>query len=127
MKFVGRLVLNGRSTERIEFARKIHGAVSHCKVGRNLSAVGCILHDHIDSTPNAVAFKVGSKRFTHFKAVEHFGRENIKGNKTVFIIGRGNFYTIDQRIVVALVHTAQNGILSFTAGTALKGYTRDTA
>ena len=122
--FVGRFLVDFVPSERLEVAVEVHAVVAGGDVCRELPFHGSVLHDEVHSTTDAVALHVGSKALGHFQSVEHLTRKDVKRNETVLVVGAGNLHAIYQRIIIAFIHTAQNGILPFTAGVA---FHRDTA
>ena len=56
---VGGLLHDGSLVERLEIAVEIHGVVTGGEGGCQLSLGGCVLHDQVDRTTNAVTLLVG--------------------------------------------------------------------
>ena len=56
---VGGLFHDGSLVERLEIAVEIHGVVAGGEGGCQLSFGGCILHDQVDRTTNAITLLVG--------------------------------------------------------------------
>jgi len=112
--------------ERLEIAVEIHSVITCRDTCRELAFCRRILHHKIHRTADTVAFHVCGKRFGHLQTVKHFRRKYVKRNKTVFVIRAWNFHPINQGIIVTLVHTTKNGILTFSATVAFYRYTRHT-
>ena len=86
------------------------GRIPQGAVGGKEESVGGAFHDEVHRAADSVAFHVGSKGLDHLQPVEHFGGEDTHRNEAVFIIGARDLDTVDQGIVVALIHTPNNGI-----------------
>ena len=123
-RFVRRLFGNISVIERLEITVEIHRIVSGRKIGGKLAFRRSIFHDQIHRSSNTITLHIGRQRLGYFQAVQHLGRENVQRYKTVLVVRTRNLYTVNQRIVVTLVHSTQNGILSFAAAVTFHRYTR---
>ena len=119
LHLIGRLLVGVAPIKRSEVAIEIHGVVAGGNVGGYLSFGGRIFHHEVYSSANAVALHVGRQRLAHLYAVEHFAGEKVEGHKAVLVVGRGNLHAVHERVVISLVHSAQNGILSLAAAVSL--------
>ena len=121
-RLVGRLLDNRAVVERLEITAKIHRVVACREVGGDLAFRGRIFHDEIDRAADAVAFHVRGKGFRNLQAVEHLGGEDIERDETVFVVRAGDFHTVNQGIIVSLVHSTEDGVLSFAATVPFNRY-----
>ena len=103
---------------RSQIAVKINGVVTYGGISLNAQRGGCILHHHIDNTTGSIALHVGGKRLGDLQAVHQFTGKKVERHVTFLVVGAGNLNAVYQRVVVALVHTAQHGVLAL-AGTTL--------
>lgn len=81
--------------------------------------VRCVAHDYINRPANSIALLTDNQGFIDFEPVQELRRKNIERHVAVPVVGTGDFYAIDQRVVVAFVHAAQNGKLPVAVGIAL--------
>ena len=119
LHLIGRLLVGVAPIKRSEVAIEIHCVVAGGNVGGYLSFGGRIFHHEVYRAANAVALHVGRQRLAHLYAVEHFAGEKVEGHEAVLVVGRRNLHAVHERVVISLVHSAQNGILSLAAAIAL--------
>ena len=119
LHLIGRLLFGVAPIKRSEVAIEIHGVVAGGNVGGDLPSGGRILHHEVYRAADTVALHVGRQRLAHLYAVEHFAGEKVEGHEAVLVVGRGNLHAVHERVVIALVHSAQNGILSLAAAVSL--------
>ena len=119
LHLIGRLLVGIAPIKRSKVAIEIHGVVAGRNVGGYLSFGGRIFHHKVYSSANAVALHVGRQRLAHLYAVEHFAGKEVEGHEAVLVVGRGNLHAVHERVVISLVHSAQNGILSLAAAVSL--------
>ena len=116
---VGRLLVGIAPAKRSEVAVQIHGIVAGRNVGGDLPSGGRIFHHEVYRAANTVALHIGRQRLAHLYAVEHFTGKEVEGHEAVLVVGRGNLHAVHERVVISLVHSAQNGILSLAAAVSL--------
>ena len=117
---------DGSLVERLEIAVEIHGVVAGGEGGCQLSLGGCILHNQVDRTTNAITLLVGCQRLGHLQAIQHFRGEDVEGHKTVLVVRAGNLHPINKGVIIPFIHTAEDGVLSLATAVALHGHTRHT-
>ena len=119
LHLIGRLLVGVAPIKRSEVAIEIHGIVAGGNVGGDLPSGGRIFHHEVYRAADTVALHVGRQRLAHLYAVEHFAGEKVEGHEAVLVVGRRNLHAVHERVVISLVHSAQNGILSLAAAVAL--------
>ena len=119
LHLIGRLLVGVAPAKRSEVAVHIHGIVTRGNVGGDLPSGGRIFHHEVHRAANAVALHIGRQRLAHLYAVEHFAGEKVEGHEAVLIVGRRNLHAVHEGVVISLVHSAQNGILSLAAAVSL--------
>ena len=122
---VGRLGGNAAMVEGEEIAVQVERVVARGEVGRQQPARRRVLHDQIDRATDAVAFQLCRERLVHLNAREDFGGEEVQRDEAILVVGAGNLDAVDERIIVAFIHAAENGILAFARGVSLNGDARN--
>ena len=112
--------------ERLKVTAEIHGIVTGRQIHGKLPFRRRILHYQVDSSSDSITFHIGGQRFGHFQTVKHLRWENIQRHETVLVVRTRNLHPINQSIIVTLVHTTQNRILTFSAAVPLDGHSRHT-
>ena len=104
--------------ERLEIVLHEVRIVARLQVCREQPLGRCVLHHHVHRTSDAVAFHVGGERLCHFQPVEQFCGEDVERYKAVLAVGAWNLQAVHKRIVVAFVHSAEDGILPLARAVA---------
>ena len=112
--------------ERREIVVEEHRVIAGLNIERELPFRRRVLHHYVHGTAYSVTFEVGRQRLVNLKTVEHLRRENVERHETVLIVGARYLDSVDESVVVAFVHAAEDGILPFPHSVALDGNARHT-